>query len=66
VAGERIWVEPILTLPGWLVDRQAKGKVNVLNPKEIVDFVTRKTQPVLSQQQIERISHQLKQKSVIS
>jgi hypothetical protein len=64
--GERVWIEPILTLPGWLVDRQVKGNVNVLNPKEIVGFVTRQTQAVLSQQLIERISHQLKQKNVIT
>ena len=64
--GESLWVEPILTLPGWLVDRLAKGKVNVLNPKEIVGFISRNSQSTLSPQLILRISHQLEQKNVIS
>jgi hypothetical protein len=64
--GEPVWVEPILTLPGWLVDREAKGNVTVMNPKEILGFVTRNTQAVLSQQLIQRISHQLREKNVIS
>ena len=64
--GESIWVEPILTLPGWLVDRIAKGKVHVLNPKEIVGFVSRNSQSNLSIQLIQRISHQLEQRNVIS
>jgi hypothetical protein len=63
--GEPVRVEPILTLPGWLVDRLAKGKVNVLNPKEIVGFVSRNTQSVLSPQFIQRIAYQLEQKSVV-
>ena len=64
--GESLWVEPILTLPGWLVDRLAKGKVNVLNPKEIIGFISRDTQSTLSPQLIQRISHQLEQRNVIS
>jgi uncharacterized membrane protein len=64
--GESLWVEPILTLPGWLVDRLAKGKVNVLNPKEIVGFISRNSHIALSPQLIQRISHQIEQRNVIS
>jgi Nuclease-related domain len=62
---EPVWVEPILTLPGWLINRQAQGRVNVLNPKEIVGFISRASQTTLSPQLIQRISHQLEQKSII-
>lgn len=35
-AGESVWATPILTLPGWMVDRQIPSdSIHVLNPKEI-------------------------------
>jgi hypothetical protein len=64
--GEPIWVEPILTLPGWLVDRQAKGNVNVLNEKEIIRFISRDSQTVLSPKLIQQISYQIEQKNRIT
>jgi hypothetical protein len=48
----------------WLIDREAQGAVTVLNPKEIVNFITRNRKPVLSSEQIQRISFQLEQKNV--
>jgi hypothetical protein len=60
---QSLWVEPILTLPGWLIDREAGGAVTVLNPKEIVNFVTRDRKPILLPELIQRISFQLEQKN---
>jgi hypothetical protein len=38
--GEKIWVTPILTFPGWWVDRKAPtDSLAVLNPKEIRKYV---------------------------
>src|ERR1039458_2179723 len=35
-AGENVWVTPILTLPGWMVDRKVPSEsLYVVNPKEI-------------------------------
>lgn len=33
--GERVKVEPVLALPGWMVKRKGRGAVYVVNPKEI-------------------------------
>ena len=64
--GENIWVMPILTLPGWMVDRTAPSKdIGVLNPKEIKSFCS-SFQGTLSGTQITRVCHQLDQKCRIS
>jgi hypothetical protein len=59
---EKVWVEPILTFPGWMINRRiAAASVQVLNPKEISDFVL--TRPArLTAQSIKQILHQLDQK----
>ena len=64
--GEPVTVKPILTLPGWFIERIGKGRVHVLTPKEILKFVTPDVQAVLSPQLIQRIAHQIEQRSVIS
>ncbi len=58
--GEKIPVSPILILPGWLVDRQARGAVNVLNEKEVRNSFPLGT--TLSPELIKRIVHQLGEK----
>src|SRR5260221_6648564 len=63
--GQAVWVEPVLTLPGWWIDRLKPGSVNVLNPKEIVGLLTRSTKTVLSPIMIQQISHQVEQRSLI-
>lgn len=64
--GKKVWVEPILTLPGWLIDRNRKGLVHVLNPKEINRFVQDwTTASRLDPEQIQQIAHQLEQKCVM-
>ena len=57
--GERISVNPVLTIPGWWIERRTRGDVNVLNPDEIKhSFPTRPKEP-LSEKQIQQIAHQL-------
>lgn len=56
--GEPTEVKPILTLPGWWVERKGRGPVNVLNPKEIRNSFVSKAEP-LSSERIKRIAHQL-------
>jgi hypothetical protein len=61
--GEPVYVTPILTLPGWMVDRTvARSKVQVLNPKEILRVVSGSKEHTLSEAMIKRICHQLDQK----
>ncbi|MEO7701893.1 MAG: nuclease-related domain-containing protein [Opitutus sp.] len=57
--GEQTVVSPILALPGWWVDRKARGVVKVLNPKEIQHSFSSKDGPPLSPQRIKQIAHQL-------
>jgi hypothetical protein len=60
--GEPVLVVPILTLPGWLVNRNAsQPTVPVLNPKEIVKFCHAGRQH-LSENLLQRIRFQLDQK----
>ena len=60
--GEKVWVEPILTFPGWMINRQSNNAaVHVLNPKEIAKVVL--SRPArLTAQGIKQIIHQLDQK----
>lgn len=55
--GERTFVQPILTLPGWFVEQRGTSAVAVVNPKQLrTIFSDRPT--VLSAAQIQRIAHQ--------
>lgn len=58
---EDISASPILVLPGWLIDRKARGEVNVLNEKE-VRYSFPKTKSPLPPVLIQRIAHQLSEK----
>jgi len=59
---ENVKVTPILTLPGWMVDRKAAANgIYVLNPKEIFGVCSSLPQTI-NDQQIQRICHQLNQK----
>jgi hypothetical protein len=59
-AAVKVWVKPVLVLPGWMIDRKAVGAVNVLNPKEIRASFPRAVE--LNPEEIQRISHQLSEK----
>ena len=60
--GETVSVQPILTFPGWMVDRTNPGNdLYVVNPKQIYGICS--TEPEkLADPQIKRICHQLDQK----
>jgi hypothetical protein len=65
-AGENVWATPILTLPGWLVERKAPSDgIHVLNPKEIYQVCSSYPEK-LTEPQIRRICHQLDQKCRIA
>lgn len=59
--GERVGVEPVVTLPGWYVKRTKPEGFSVLNPKEIRGYVASK-KSLLSEAMIKRIVHQVEQK----
>ena len=64
--GENVWAIPILTLPGWLVERKAPAdELYVLNPKEIYQVCESRPEK-LTAPQIRRICHQLDQKCRIA
>lgn len=60
--GDPVEVKPVLTLPGWFVDRKGSGDLIVVNPKELVSGI--KGKRILEDDQIRRISHQLSQRSL--
>jgi len=59
---EPVVVKPILTFPGWYVNRTGKSDVTVLNPKEIRKVVLSTAGAQLSPEQIQRVAHQVEQK----
>jgi hypothetical protein len=60
--GDSVRVTPILTLPGWLVERKApSSEIYILNPKEIYQ-VCESYPEKISEPQLKRICHQLDQK----
>jgi hypothetical protein len=62
VVGEKVGVDPILTLPGWMVNRKAQNAtVQVLNPKEILKFCSSQRER-LDANLIRRICYQLEEK----
>jgi hypothetical protein len=62
--GERVSVTPILTYPGWMINRTVPfNTVHVLNPKEIHGVCSDKRSKRIPDQLIRRICHQLEQKA---
>jgi hypothetical protein len=57
--GQHLFVNPILTFPGWMIIRRGAGQVNVLNPKEILSAVLPRGTPALTAEQIDLIARQL-------
>ena len=60
--GKTVWVTPILTLPGWLVElKTPTDGLFVLNPKQIYQACASQSES-LPETQIRQICHQLDQK----
>lgn len=60
--GEKVFVRPILTFPGWWVESRSDGDdIKVVNPKQIRSVIFA-CDALLSEEQRKRIIHQLDQK----
>ncbi len=59
--GERVAVQPMVALPGWLVTLKAKSDVKVLSGKQVSGFIAREPMR-LSDKAIQQISYQLEQR----
>ena len=60
--GKAITGQPVLALPGWLVERRSKdASIMVINPKEAVTYVTSNPK-VLDEQTIQQIKYQVEQR----
>ncbi len=64
LTGAPITVTPALVLPGWWIDRKAKGTVSVLNEKEIQSFLDRPAE-VLSEERFRALCAQLQDMSKV-
>jgi hypothetical protein len=61
-AGETVTVEPIVVLPGWLVEgEKASPRALVLNPKRIPKYLENRA-PGIAPDQVQRIRFQIDQK----
>ena len=60
--GEAVKVTPVLTLPGWFITCRTRPDFPIVSPKVIKSIVTSESVPLLSEQLMQRIAHQLDQK----
>jgi hypothetical protein len=60
--GDPVKVWPMVTIPGWYIDRKSPNGVPVLNPKEVKIYLDARKETVFSESMIKRICHQLEQK----
>ena len=60
--GNSVRVQPVVALPGWFVERVSPAGIPALNPKMFSSFLKGQKKDVLSENMIQRISHQLEQK----
>ena len=59
--GDPVKVSPIVTIPGWFIDRKSPNGIPVLNPKQVKTYLEAKKEEVLSESMIKRICHHLEQ-----
>ena len=60
--GDTVRAQPMVTIPGWYIDRRSPDGVPVLNPKEVRTYLQGRKECVLSDKLIQRICHQVEQK----
>ena len=60
--GDPVRVLPMVTIPGWRIDRKSADGIPVLNPKQVKISLDLREEVVLSESMIQRICHQLEQK----
>jgi hypothetical protein len=60
--GDPVKVSPMVTLPGWFIEKKNPNGLPVLNPKQVKSYLNAKKEEVLSESMIKRICHQLEEK----
>lgn len=60
--GERVVAQPVVTLPGWFVERKGRGPVKVMNGGEVGALLSSNGDERLSPQLIQRVAHQVEQR----
>jgi hypothetical protein len=60
--GDPVKVSPMVTLPGWFIEKKSPNGLPVLNPKQVKSYLNAKKEEVLSESMIKRICHQVEQK----
>lgn len=60
--GTRLPVTAVLALPGWFVDRKARGSVRVFSGKELPSLLKAGTAGALAPDQLQRAIHQVEQR----
>jgi hypothetical protein len=55
-------VSPMVTIPGWFIERKRPNGMPVLNPKQVKGYLDGKKESVLSETMIKRICHQVEQR----
>jgi hypothetical protein len=59
--GDPVQVSPMVTIPGWFIERKSPNGVPVLNPRQVKAYMEGKKEGALSETMIKRICHQLEQ-----
>ena len=60
--GDPVKVSPMVTIPGWYIERKRPNGIPVLNPKQVKAYLDGKKEAALSETMIKRMCHQLEQK----
>jgi hypothetical protein len=60
--GDLVKASPMITSPGWYIERKRPGGIPVLNPKEVKAYLDGKRGEALSESMIKRICRQFEQK----
>lgn len=60
--GEKVWVKPVLALPGWYVELKGRSDVVIINGKNASGTFSKLFHTALSEEIIKRIVHQLEQR----
>lgn len=60
--GEAVSVLPVLALPGWFVERTGRSHVRVFSARALGGLLKSSREPVLPEQLVQRISHQIEQR----
>jgi hypothetical protein len=60
--GDPVKVSPMVTIPGWFIEKKKPNGIPVLNPKQVKGYLEGKEESVLSETMIKRVCHQLEQK----